>query len=231
MSSTLSEGYDFLGFNVRRYGNKLLIKPSKAAVRRIRERLRDELRSLRGSNAPAVIKRLNPIIRGWAAYYRTQVSAEIFGKLDHYLWRLTYKWATLQPREQADDAGSLPGTSASSTRPGKTGGCSATAPAAPSCTASPGPTSSATRSSDTGRHPMTPSWPTTGPGDGAKHPCRSTTPPCRLHREQDGRCAICKSTLLAVEDRPQTPQRMGNTGWRPPARRSTSSGTSAHGQG
>ena len=41
-----------------------------------------------------VIKRLNPIIRGWAAYYRTQVSAEIFGKLDHYLWRLTYKWAT-----------------------------------------------------------------------------------------------------------------------------------------
>jgi hypothetical protein len=33
-----------------------------------------------------VIKRLNPIIRGWAAYYRTQVSAEVFGGLDHYLW-------------------------------------------------------------------------------------------------------------------------------------------------
>ena len=41
-----------------------------------------------------MIKRLNPIIRGWAAYYRTQVSAEVFGKLDNYLWRLTYKWAT-----------------------------------------------------------------------------------------------------------------------------------------
>jgi RNA-directed DNA polymerase len=49
---TLSEGFDFLGFNVRRYGNKPLIKPSKAAVRRIRERLRTELRSLRGTNAP-----------------------------------------------------------------------------------------------------------------------------------------------------------------------------------
>ena len=72
---------------------KLLIKPSKAAVRRIRKRLRDELRSLRGSNASAVLKRLNPIIRGWAAYYRTQVSAEAFGKLDTYLWRLTWKWA------------------------------------------------------------------------------------------------------------------------------------------
>jgi len=90
---SLDEGFDFLGFNVRRYGNKLLTKPSKAAVRRIRERLRTELRSLRGTNAPTVIKKLNPIIRGWAAYYRTQVSAEIFGKLDHYLWGLTFKWA------------------------------------------------------------------------------------------------------------------------------------------
>ena len=91
--ASLSEGYDFLGFNVRRYNGKLLIKPSKMAVRRIRRRLRDELRSLHGSNASAVLKRLNPIIRGWAAYYRTQVSAEAFGKLDSYLWHLTWKWA------------------------------------------------------------------------------------------------------------------------------------------
>ncbi len=91
---SLAEGFDFLGFNVRRYGNKPLIRPSKAAVRQIRERLRAELRSLRGSNAHAVIKRLNPIIRGWAAYYRTQVSSQTFDVLDHYLWQLTYKWAT-----------------------------------------------------------------------------------------------------------------------------------------
>lgn len=90
---TLGEGFDFLGFNVRRYRRKLLIKPSKAAVRRIRERLRTELRSLRGTNAPTVIKKLNPIIRGWAAYYRTQVSSETFSALDGYLWQLTFKWA------------------------------------------------------------------------------------------------------------------------------------------
>jgi RNA-directed DNA polymerase len=90
---TLEDGFDFLGFNARRYRGKLLIKPSKAAVRRIRERLSAELRSLRGTNAPTVIKRLNPIIRGWAAYYRTQVSSDTFKTLDHYLWKLTYKWA------------------------------------------------------------------------------------------------------------------------------------------
>ena len=36
-------GFDFLTFNVRRYHGKLLIMPSKAAVRRIRQRLRAEM--------------------------------------------------------------------------------------------------------------------------------------------------------------------------------------------
>ena len=90
----LTEGFDFLGVSVRRYpGGKLLIKPSKAAIRRLRERLAAETRALRGANAVAVIDRLSPITRGWAAYYRTVVSAEVFSALDHYVFKLTYKWA------------------------------------------------------------------------------------------------------------------------------------------
>jgi RNA-directed DNA polymerase len=61
----LSEGFDFLGFNVRRYPNrKLLIKPSQAAIRRVRERLASKMRILRGGNAMAVIATLNPLVRG-----------------------------------------------------------------------------------------------------------------------------------------------------------------------
>jgi RNA-directed DNA polymerase len=91
---TLDEGFDFLGFNVRRYRGKLLIRPSKTAIRRVRERLRTEMRSLRGTNAEAVLIRLNPIIRGWSAYYRGVVSSARFNSLDDYVWKLTYKWAT-----------------------------------------------------------------------------------------------------------------------------------------
>ncbi|HZM54724.1 MAG TPA: reverse transcriptase domain-containing protein, partial [Acidimicrobiales bacterium] len=65
----LDEGVDFLGFNIRRYRGKLLIKPSPAALRRIRERLRTEMRALRGANASAVLHTINPIVRGWSAYY------------------------------------------------------------------------------------------------------------------------------------------------------------------
>jgi RNA-directed DNA polymerase len=90
----LSQGFDFLGYNVRRYHQKLLIKPSEAALRRIRKRLAAEMRALRGSNVMAVLAKLGPVIRGWAAYYRGVVSSRLFSGLDHYLWQLLYKWAT-----------------------------------------------------------------------------------------------------------------------------------------
>ena len=89
----LEDGFDFLGFSIRRYNRKLLIKPSSAAVKRLRERLAAETRTLRGANAAAVIIKLSPLIRGWAAYYRTVVSSEIFSSLDSYLWKLLWKWA------------------------------------------------------------------------------------------------------------------------------------------
>jgi RNA-directed DNA polymerase len=88
------QGVDFLGFSIRRYPNgKLLTKPSNDALRRIRKRLSTEAKALRGANADAVIAKLNPIIVGWAAYYRIGVSKRAFNTLDAHVWRLVYKWA------------------------------------------------------------------------------------------------------------------------------------------
>ena len=91
---SLEAGYDFLGFNVRRYRNgKLLIKPSNAAVRRVKRKLAEQMRRLRGQNVSAVLAAINPITRGWASFYRSVVSKKTFNTLDDYLWKLTYKWA------------------------------------------------------------------------------------------------------------------------------------------
>jgi RNA-directed DNA polymerase len=139
----LDEGCDFLGFNVRRYHGMLLIKPSKAGVRRIRARLTAEVLALRGQNAAAVIAKLNPIIRGWAAYYRGVVSSEVFTSLE----TTCGGWSTSGPGTRtrtSRGAGSRPGTSAGSTPPGRTGGSSATGRPAAISPSSPGP-----RSSDT----------------------------------------------------------------------------------
>jgi RNA-directed DNA polymerase len=98
----LSQGFDFLGFSIRRYPNgKLLTKPGKEAMRRIRERLSSEATALRGANADAFIARLNPVITGWAAYYRIGVSKRAYGTLDAHLWRLAWKWAKLSHPNKA----------------------------------------------------------------------------------------------------------------------------------
>jgi RNA-directed DNA polymerase len=90
----LDEGFEFLGFHLRRYPNgKLLIKPSAKAIKRFRKRLAKEFRALRGANVAAVLAKIVPIVRGWVAYYRTVVSSRVFNALGDYLWKLTYKWA------------------------------------------------------------------------------------------------------------------------------------------
>jgi len=93
----VEEGFSFLGFSIRRYvdrqGGKLLIKPSQESIKRFRERLAADMRSLRGANAAAVVTHLNPVIRGWSAYYRSVVSSRVFNGLDHDMWHLTYRWA------------------------------------------------------------------------------------------------------------------------------------------
>ncbi len=90
----VDQGCDFLGFSIRRYHGRLpLIKPSNDAVKRIRLRLRTEMRALLGSNAAAIMRTLTPVIRGWAAYYRIGVSSQVYSALDDYMWKLLYKWA------------------------------------------------------------------------------------------------------------------------------------------
>src|SRR5512140_1952040 len=89
---TLEDGFDFLGFTVRRHAGKLITMASKAAVKRVKHRLAVEMRALRGTNAATVLTTLSPIVRGWANYYRGAASSRTFAALDRYLWQLTYKW-------------------------------------------------------------------------------------------------------------------------------------------
>jgi RNA-directed DNA polymerase len=91
----LTEGFDFLGFNIRHYektktarsGYKLFIKPSKKAVQEKCRELRDTWFALRGHGIKEVLGRLNPIIRGWANYHRVAVATRTFAKMDVWMHR------------------------------------------------------------------------------------------------------------------------------------------------
>lgn len=98
--SHLTEGFDFLGFNVRQYaapksktGWKLLIKPSQKSMQKIREMLRQQWLKLKGCDVKTIIMKLNPIIRGWANYFRIGVSSETFADLDDWMFRRECRYA------------------------------------------------------------------------------------------------------------------------------------------
>jgi RNA-directed DNA polymerase len=99
----LDEGFDFLGFNVRQYkvttsksGYRLLIKPSKQSVKVIKRKLKTTFRKWHGHSVQDLIKDLNPVIRGWANYFRVGVSGATFDKLDDYLFKLQVRWVRRQ---------------------------------------------------------------------------------------------------------------------------------------
>ncbi len=89
----IDEGFDFLSWNFRKYGGKLLIKPSKKAVATITRQLSDIISHAKGASQDILIEKLNPVIRGWSLYHRNVVSAEIFSKLDSIVWNLLWSWA------------------------------------------------------------------------------------------------------------------------------------------
>jgi len=106
----LTEGFDFLGFNVKHYpvkttrtGYKLLIRPSKKSVNAVRQKMREAWLELKGHSIHTVLYRLNPIIRGWANYFRTGVSSKTFRKLDRWMYLRAWRYAKHTHPQKSQD--------------------------------------------------------------------------------------------------------------------------------
>ncbi len=95
----LDEGFDFLGFHIRRMRKRGTQKhyvytvPSKKAVASIRQKVRVKTnRSTLHMNLDDVLKSLNWVLRGWANYFRHAVAKDLFGHLDSHAWRRIVTW-------------------------------------------------------------------------------------------------------------------------------------------
>lgn len=78
---------------MRKRGYITLIKPSRESLQRHRTVISKTLQLMLSSEQEAVIKRLNPIIRGWSNYYRFVVSSRAFSRMDHYIFQKLWKWS------------------------------------------------------------------------------------------------------------------------------------------
>jgi RNA-directed DNA polymerase len=89
----IDDGFDFLGFNLRKYHGTLLIKPAATSITAVKDKARAVFKD--GASLPqrVLIHRLNPLLRGWAHFYRHVVSKEVFNDIDSVIWRMTWNWA------------------------------------------------------------------------------------------------------------------------------------------
>ena len=106
------QGFDFLGFHHQkveswRYRGRFYLQrwPSQRAMRVLRDKIRAATdRRQVGRPVSAVVADLNPVLRGWAAYFRNGNSARKFSTIDSYVHE---RLAIFDNRKRGSRAGTV----------------------------------------------------------------------------------------------------------------------------
>ncbi len=86
------EGFNFLGHTVRKFGDKLLTKPSKSNVKALLAKVRECIKSSLAVPTEVLIRKLNPMLRGWANYYQHAAAKRTFSRVDEQIYRALWRW-------------------------------------------------------------------------------------------------------------------------------------------
>jgi RNA-directed DNA polymerase len=92
----IDEGFDFLGWHIQRQAwrsrtgkRAVYTYPSKKALTSIIDKVRTLTRRAKHRTLADLLRRINPVLRGWCNYFRHGVSSRTFGYLDHFaFWRI-----------------------------------------------------------------------------------------------------------------------------------------------
>ncbi len=89
----IDKGFDFLGFNVRKYKGVLLIKPSKDNIKAFLTNIRETINSHKMVTMEVLLMLLNPKIAGWGNYHRHIVASDAFKWCDYQIFKALWRWA------------------------------------------------------------------------------------------------------------------------------------------
>jgi RNA-directed DNA polymerase len=95
----IDEGLDFLGFRIQRRSwrgqpgkRAVYTYPSKKALASVMDKVRRLTHRERHRTLEDLLRRLNPVLRGWCNYFRHGASSQTFGYVDHFTWWRVVGW-------------------------------------------------------------------------------------------------------------------------------------------
>ena len=89
----IDEGFDFLGWNFRKYSGKLLIKPSKKNAQAFYRKVAETISGNKTVKQEDLIRLLNPMLRGWAQYHRPVSAKQAYSRMEHLIFRKLWRWS------------------------------------------------------------------------------------------------------------------------------------------
>lgn len=89
----ISDGFNFLGFNIQQLKEKTLCRPEKGKLLTKAREIREWLKNHKHSDPLDVISTLNPIIRGFGNFYKIGSSSKALSHLDYLVWEAIFRWA------------------------------------------------------------------------------------------------------------------------------------------
>ncbi|MBN3787091.1 group II intron reverse transcriptase/maturase [Burkholderia sp. Ac-20353] len=99
----IDDGFDFLGWNFRKYSGKLLIKPSKKNAKAFYRKVAETISGNKTVKQKDLIQKLNPMLRGWAQYHSPVVAKQAYSRMEYLVFRRLWRWSKRRhPQKSAD---------------------------------------------------------------------------------------------------------------------------------
>ena len=91
--TNIHDGFDFLGWNFRKFKGKLIIKPSHKSMSKVTRKISGVIKDNHASKQEVLIRKLNEVMVGWANYHHSTCAKRCFNTIDHRTWEMLWRWA------------------------------------------------------------------------------------------------------------------------------------------
>ncbi|SEH98104.1 RNA-directed DNA polymerase [Paraburkholderia hospita] len=99
----IADGFDFLGWNFRKYSGKMLIKPSKKNAQAFYRKVAETISGHKAIKQEDLINLLNPMLRGWAQYHRHVSAKQAYSRMEFLVFRKLWRWSKRRHSQKKAD--------------------------------------------------------------------------------------------------------------------------------